>query len=40
VKTIEQLEIRIAGLEEDLKTISMRLQDVKWDIKQLKKAKP
>jgi hypothetical protein len=36
---IEQLKMKVAGLEEDLKTISMRVQDVKWDIKQLEKRK-
>ncbi|HEX9907900.1 MAG TPA: hypothetical protein VGB78_05465 [Thermoplasmata archaeon] len=36
---IEQLEIDIAKIQEDQKTLQMEVQDVKWRIKELKAGK-
>ena len=36
---IEQLEIDIAKIQEDQKTLTMEIRDVKWRLKELKAEK-
>lgn len=37
---MEALKLKVVQLEEDLLTVNFRINDIKWDIEQLKKEHP
>jgi hypothetical protein len=37
IDRLDELELKMVNIEEDQKTLSFRIQDVKWEIKELRK---